>query len=818
MRRWRAGLLVLVLGLCVVGTLRLAPTTVTSSLAGGDIAETTRSQERAFGGEPIVVSVAGPLGSTLSPNGISELIALEGRLAELDGVATVVGPGGFINQTTIQTDRLVSTRLGPAARRAARAGDRARRRARQRGVSAAEAARVGDRARIAALGSSRPQFERALSRLGGVGLPSIANPAYVNAVVFGRGDAPKARFRWLFPDAEHAVIVVRPDSDIAPARVAELGREVAVLAGRARVRGATATVGRSPAAAVAVSSELGRVVPATLLLLGIVIVLASRGGPARRVATVAGIAAAATLAGVLAALAVEGGLSLAAVAAAPVLLAVTAALAYRIDALRGGSLSSAESARGHGDGSSRPVTTATAGAAGVALVGVAVATQAVGVPVLGDLVATVTIGAVVGSVVVLLVGPSLLRRLPPRNLAARGGPAGTRPSAVGTPVSRAERLGGSLRRRSPPGRIVLLAVAGTLMAAGLVLWATSPVRSHPARLGASSATERDAARDVARQVGVGGELRIALRGDVTTPAGVRWLDGLGRRARRIDRRIVVGPNVGELLAGEGRPTASRIAAVLAVTPEYLLKPMISRDRRSAELRFGIPPVGAEAERSLVRRLTAAAEDPPSGLSAQPVGLLAAADHSDRRLEAARYWLPAACVLLIVAGLMAIRRSLPRALVPVLPALAGTGAVGLVLASLDIALSPVVAAVVPVGLAMGVLLGLVAEEQIEATRASAAGLRRVLLPAVGLPAAMVAVAGVSLLSSRVGTVREFGALLTVDAVVAALAAVLLLPAVVERSGSGGTETDVEPNGNGSGASVLAPRVTGAADTVGSAAVR
>lgn len=771
----RAGLVVLVLALCVVGGLRLSPSSLGSALGGGDVGSATRSQERQFGGEPIVVSVEGPLGSTLSPNGISGLIELEGELAELDGAAAVVGPGGFINQSTIQADRLVTARLGPTARRAARAGDRARRAARRRGLSAAEAARVGDRARITALGADRSRFEQALARLGGIGLPSIANPAYVNAVVFGSRNAPKARFRWLFPDADHAVILVRPEEGLSPGAVLDLDRKVFALASRASLRGSTVTVGGAASAAAAsanaVPVELVRVALLSLLLLGAVVLLALRGRSRRLAATVGGVAIAATAAGVLASSAVGFGLGVATVSALPVLLALGTAVALRV--------ATNDAPPVDEDGPEQteglPAASSTVGLGVGAVVLVGVACLLVGVPVLGDLVGTLLLGGLVGAVVVVLAAPALQGSGGVREgVAAPGSPAGARVLAA------TDALG----RLPGPVRTGGLVAVGLALLAGIGLVATLAVRADPARLGPSGLSEARDAADVARQVGVDGELRVALRGDVTSPESVRWLDGLGTRARRIDRRIVVGPNVGDLLAGDGRPTAGRIAGLLAVTPEYLLKPMISTDRRTADLRFGIPPVGAEKQREIVRRLVEAIDDPPSGLRAEPAGLLAGAEQSERRLDPARIWLPAACVLLLLGGLAFGRRSVRGALVPMGPAVAGVGAAGLLAAALGVESSPVVVAVVPAGLLLGLALGLRAEDA--SRSASGTDPRGAALVAVGLPAALIGAAGLGLLASRVGTVREFGVLLTTDVLVAAVAAVVLVPALGTRSGTGSAD--------------------------------
>ena len=60
-----------------------------------------------FGADPIYVTVDGDLGRTLALRNLVPLTGLEGKLARLAGVKAVYGPGTFINQTVVQTDRVI---------------------------------------------------------------------------------------------------------------------------------------------------------------------------------------------------------------------------------------------------------------------------------------------------------------------------------------------------------------------------------------------------------------------------------------------------------------------------------------------------------------------------------------------------------------------------------------------------------------------------------------------------------------------------------------------------------------------------------------
>ncbi|WP_040600492.1 MMPL family transporter [Patulibacter medicamentivorans] len=774
---------VLVAVVAAIGVLRLSPTPVSQLLAGSGSREgaATERQERAFGGEPIVVSVTGELGTTLSPSGLVALVGLEGRLAKLDGVKAVFGPGTFINQTIVQAERLISRQLGPVATRAARAASRAERAARRNGASATAATRAGEQARLAALGPAREQFEQMLVRFGAIGMPSLSNRSYVNAVVFGAGVVPKARFRWLFPDGEHALIVVRPKAGLGDGEVLALGRRVRALAGAAKLPGAKLTVGGAPLVAAAVAhevpTELLRLAPLALLVMAIVLLVGLR----RRATVLAllGLAAAAATLSVLLASGIGLGLTAATVAGLPVILGLAVDYAVQLHARHRELRRAGRAPRQAAIGARRSLTGVLGLSAGAVVAG-GLVLHLSRVPLLERLGSTLAIGAVAALAVVLAIGPRVLV-----SLDARGGDR-ERTEPAARPAG--GRLG-RLRLPSLPRPLRPLAIGAlvVLVAAGLVLSTMSKVESDVARLAPGDLPELRDAQAVQRQVGSVGELRIALRGDVTSPATITWLRSLGSQATRIDRRIVPGPNLGEILGGDGTPTRKQVDGLLKLVPPYLVAPVL--DGRQAELSFGIPFVDGREQAALAERISDRLADPPAGVRADPAGLVATAAYSLRQLESTRHWLLLACVLLVGGLLFVVRRSWSRALVPLVPALAGVGVAGLLVALLDLRLSPMAAALEPTGLAIGVEFGLLMEARYEAFRArgldpaaAARNATRTIGRAVALSAATVAAGFLVLAASRLGMLQQLGLLVAVEVIVCAVVAVWAVPrlaAAIER---------------------------------------
>jgi hypothetical protein len=153
----------------------------------------------------IMISLQGNLATTLDPPNLKTLVALERRIASLPGVQTVAGPGTFIEQSVKQTDRLIRQKLaaahpsGPAA--------------------------------------ARQRLSDLLVRYGYEGVPSLDNTSFVGQLIFGSGTQPKQQFAWLFPDGDHALVLVQPRASLGSARTQALGNQIERLVTAAPLQG-----------------------------------------------------------------------------------------------------------------------------------------------------------------------------------------------------------------------------------------------------------------------------------------------------------------------------------------------------------------------------------------------------------------------------------------------------------------------------------------------------------------------------------------------------------------------------------------------------
>ncbi len=230
----------------LVLSLGLKASSSTESLTGGGsgAAKATDRFHRQFGDEAVRVLVAGDLERTLLvPESMGKLIALEGCIAarvppdgeaafaklpatchalrKLDAVQSVYGPGTFVNTSADEIGKGFQTQQAAAQQRGERAAEAARKLALKRGFSRERADQLAEDA----MKLSQAQFQREILQLavryGITSPPSAFNQEFVSQLVFdpAKGvNQPKARFAYLFPGPDAAVMHIRLEPDLTEER------------------------------------------------------------------------------------------------------------------------------------------------------------------------------------------------------------------------------------------------------------------------------------------------------------------------------------------------------------------------------------------------------------------------------------------------------------------------------------------------------------------------------------------------------------------------------------------------------------------------
>jgi predicted RND superfamily exporter protein len=343
----------------------------------------------------------------------------------------------------------------------------------------------------------------------------------------------------------------------------------------------------------------------------------------------------------------------------------------------------------------------------------------------------------------------------------------------------------------------VLAIALVAAAAGWALDAQTEVRSDLQTL---VPQDLPAVRDLdtlQRTTGVAGELDVVVEGkDVAAPTVVAWMQKFQSRVLREARysaangcgRAELCPalSLPDLFQGtRGTPDAQRIDALLKAVPPYFSQAVITRDRRTANLAFGIRLMPLDQQQAVIERVRKAL-DPPPGITARVAGLpaLAAEANADLASPWRRLGTLLAGLLAVGLVLLAIHRRAERAWVPLVPIALATGWSALVLFALRIPLNPMSATLGALVIAISTEFAVLLEARFREERRAGFGVREALARAYGSTGAAVlasgatAIAGFAVLAfSDVRMLREFGIVTVVDLSVSLLGVLAVLPAVL-----------------------------------------
>ena len=827
--------------------LRLEPSTSTDTLVdrGSQSFEDTERFKREFGDEAVLVLVKGELTRTVLTADLKRMLRLEGclsgnvpdtekglgslppvcrEIAELDPAKVVYGGATFINTAAGQIQDEFARRQQAAAAQARRAAQAARRLSLRRGDPPAEQRRLAR----AAAGAVQAQFVSAAFRLalryGLNGIPRINDPNFVSTLVFDPSTAgvPKSRFAYLFPSKDAALIQVRlkPSlSDSERGRAIELVRTATEQkAFRLREGGRYLVTGVPVVAeglAEAVQSSIFVLLGAALLLMAATLALVFRS----RLRLLPLALALATAAMTFGALALAGGtLTMASIAVLPVLIGLAVDYSIQFQArfdeatLRGAERPAVAAARAGGP------TIVTAGVA--TAVGFLVLLLSP-VPMVRGFGLLLVVGIAIALLCALCAGFAALVRF---SGPARAPVPGSRASGLAAhPRVHAARewladrswrtLGLALSR---PRRVLSIGLAVALV--GLALDTQSEVVSDVREL-----VPRDlqALQDVdvlQEETGVSGEIDVTVRAkDITAPAVLAWMsrfqDGVlrthgyapGKRCGQAKDPPELCPalSLPDLFssAGSGR---RQVRQLLDAVPPYFSQGVVSSDRTTANLAFGIRLMPLERQEEVVdeikRRL-----DPPAGVEAAVVGLPVLAAEANGALSSAwRRALTLAVALLAVFLVLLAARALaawrsgrdPRlalreAAVPLIPIALASGWSALLLFVLGLLPGPLEVDLNPMSVTLGALVIAISTEfsvllssRYRQEREAGAGPARAIeltyasTGAAVFASGLTAIAGfAALIASDIRMLRDFGIVTVVDLSVSLLGVMIVLPAAL-----------------------------------------
>ncbi len=300
--------------------------------------------------------------------------------------------------------------------------------------------------------------------------------------------------------------------------------------------------------------------------------------------------------------------------------------------------------------------------------------------------------------------------------------------------------------------------------------------------------------------GVAGVVNVTLRAeDLTRPEVLKWAADFQRRVLAANGYrpgtscgqeqdppdLCPGPSLTDLVSASVATDAGTARGLLDALPPYFSDAVISRDRRVANLSFGIRLIPLERQKEVIDDLRAAL-DPPAGVEATVAGtpVLVAEGNAALASPWRRLLTHVAGLSTVLLVLLLVRRRLESAVVPLIPIVLATGWSSLVLFVLRIPLNPMSATlgllVIAISTEFSVLLSARYGEERAAGAEPAAALKRTFesTGAAVLASGTTAIAGfAALIASDIRMLRDFGIVTVVDLSVALVGVMLVLPAAL-----------------------------------------
>ena len=804
------------------GTGSLTPKAAESRIA------TDRIKAR-FADDPIVVMVHGDLRTLLLTTDLGRLLKLEGCLggnvpkgakpyggsaspcaaiARSGWVQRVYGPATFINEAANQVTAAIGQRIEAAGVEVSKARQRAREQALAAGLGQTAADAAGAKAAADAQKSAAAALQKLQVQTGLSTLPTIANPDFVSQVAFdpARGlGQPKARFSYLLPAADTALVQVRPKANLSSENRRALINQVraAVRMPEFALKASTYTVTGSPVLAESLSDEVAQAAVPLLLIsvavMAMVLLLAFRTR-LRLIPLVVAVVVAAAVFGAMALIGLP--LTVAAVGGVPVLIGLAVDYAVQLQAR-------VSEAAASGEPHPEEVAAATGGPA---IAVAAVATMAGFLALLLSPVPMVKgFGLVMVVGVFVAVGVAFSFGLAALSTASAVGPSGNpvtawldRATAEAGQIVRSAGLWQKIAAASQavtaslkanPGRVIAVASAVALL--GWAVEGQLSVESDITRLVPQSTPALADVERLQASTGVAGEVDVLMAGNrALSPEALSWLGAY--RAAALTRwgyqeasgcqgaSLCPGVSITDLIGSQ--PSASQIQATLKQLPEYFKRAVVGDDGRSVLLSFGVRLLPLERQQQVFDDLRARARSAPAGISVSVGGLPVIAAEANQsladplgRLEITLAALAAVGLILLIA-----LRSLKAVAVPLTATAIATGWATLGLWILGIDLNPLSAAFGAVVIAISTEFAVLLSERQRAESESGRGLNEAIDRAVGTTGRAIVISGVTVVTgfavlafSDIRVLRDFGIATVINLLLALAAVRVTVPALARR---------------------------------------
>jgi uncharacterized protein len=746
-----------------------------------------------------------------------------GKLMKARPAQVVYGPGTFLNRAVAAVQQEVLSIEQGAQQAVTNARQAAYKLALAKHMSRNQALAEENAAGKLATQQQYSQLIQMYLNSGISGQPAIDDPHFIPQIVFDqtRGvNQPKSRFAYLFPTKNSALIQVRLKASLSASQQAQAIswiRQAVRMPMFRSAYGGTYTVSGVPVVthdlASTITGSIAGLLAAAVLVMAVVLLLVFRSR-LRLLPLCIALAAVGITFGAVSLL--GGSLTMASIAVLPILIGLGVDYGIQFQARAQ-----------EGSASGVPVADATIAAAPT----IATAALATAAGFLALLLSPVPMVRGFGLLLIVGIGIALacaltagtaamaLRSDRPRptrrprvpspgviRASARG--AGEILSDFGARITRPVRAGGrralaTAARR--PGRV--LAIGLLLAVLGWVADTQTSVQSDVTKLVPASMPALQNLRTLEHVAGVSGEIDVVVHSrDVATPKTIGWMlryeDSLLAHYGYVEAkgcaRATLCPALslpdlfcsGSQVSSGGCKslTPGTIMSFLRAVPSYFSQAVITGDRREATLAFGIRLMPLSRQQRVIDYMRSQLRPPP-GVSASLAGLPVLAAQADASLSSSGHRLLTLVVGLFAVGLvlLAVLRTVKRALVPLVPIALATGWSSLILFATQIPLNPMSATLGALVIAISTEFSVLLSERFRAERRAglepAKALARTyrFTGSAVLASGITAIAGFGVLTfSSITMLRDFGLVTLIDLTVSLAGVLLVLPSVLALS--------------------------------------
>ncbi|MEA2435697.1 MAG: uncharacterized protein QOF65_253 [Thermoleophilaceae bacterium] len=344
----------------------------------------------------------------------------------------------------------------------------------------------------------------------------------------------------------------------------------------------------------------------------------------------------------------------------------------------------------------------------------------------------------------------------------------------------------------------VLAIGLALAVVGWIADTQIPIQSDVRQLVPENLPALRDVNQLEKATGVSGEIDVTVHGAVTSPTAIKWLTDVQQRVLtahgfRTGDTCFKKPNPPELCPAlsltdlfQSPGAQQSAAALLSVVPPYFAQAVVTPDKRTATIAFGIRFMALDQQQAVIDDIRSKIRNPPPGIEADVAGLPVLAAEANAKLSSdwRRFAMLLAALAAVFLVLLVLRRKLSEAIVPLIPIALTTGWSSLILFLLPIPLNPMSATLGALVIAISTEFSILLSARYRQERAKSEDTVQALERAYSSTGAAVLASGATaiagfaaVVASDIQMLHDFGAVTVIDLTVSLLGVLIVLPAAI-----------------------------------------